>query len=176
LKKRTKKLFSLRIFQNWGSTVRNAVYWFGIFAGSVIIAAVIGFGYLAYRGSSLDKESRSYANDAVLAITSHWDVHALTSRASPNLTRSVNAEQLSSLFEWFAVLGPLIEGHDCIGGSSIAAFAGKPTSITARYVCHEKYQQGAATINLALVKIDNVWMVNGFNVSSPVLLAHKPTP
>ena len=154
--------------------MRNVFYWFGIFAGSVVIAAVVGFGYLAYKGSSLDKESKSYANGAVLAITSHWDAHALTSRASPNLTRSINADQLSSMFDWFNVLGPLIESQDCTGGSSIAAFAGKPTSITARYTCNEKYQQGAATINVALVKIDNVWTVNGFHVSSPVLLAHKP--
>jgi hypothetical protein len=154
--------------------VRNLFYWFGIFAGAVVIAAVVGFGYLAYKGSSLDKESKGYANDAVLAITSHWDVHALTSRASPNLARSINAEQLSSMFDWFRVLGPLSENQECTGGSSIAAYAGKPTSITARYTCNEKYQQGAATINVALVKISNDWMINGFNVTSPVLLAHKP--
>jgi hypothetical protein len=154
--------------------MQKLFYWFGILAGSVTVAVVIGFGYLAYKGSALDKESKSYANAAVLAITSHWDAHALTNRASPSLTRSINAEQLSSMFDWFGVLGPLMANQDCVGGSSIAAFAGKPTSITARYTCNEKYQQGAATITVALVKIDNEWMVNGFNVSSPVLLAHKP--
>jgi hypothetical protein len=160
-------------FEN-GLSVRNVFYWFGIFAGAIVIAAVIGFGYLACKGSSLDKESKSCANDAALAITSHWDAHALTSRASPNLAGSISAEQLSSMFDWFSVLGPLIENQDCAGGSSIAAFAGKPTSITARYTCNEKYQQGAATITLALVKIGNDWMINGFNVNSPVLLVHKP--
>ena len=154
--------------------MRKLFFWFGLFAAVVTFVAVMGFGYLVYKGTSLDRESKSYASVAVVAITSHWNSSELLDRASPNLRNSVTTGQISSMFDWFSVLGPLTKTQECQGSSSVVAFLGKPSSTLAQYTCKELYQQGAATVAIALVKIGDVWMVNGFHVNSPVLATHKP--
>ena len=55
----------------------------------------------------------------------------------------------------------------------VAGF-GKPSSTTAHYVCTANYQQGAASLDITLVKVDENWMVNGFHVNSPALGTRKP--
>jgi len=154
--------------------VRRIFFWFGVLAAAFTVVVIVGFGYLAYNGSRLDKESESYANAAVLGGTSHWNGQELLGRATPNLLRSATAAQISSMFEWFSVLGPLTDSQDCKGSSSVVAFVGKPISTLARYTCQAQYQQGSATISMVLVKIGDVWMLNAFHVDSPILMTRKP--
>ena len=154
--------------------MRKFFYWFGALAAALTLLLIVGFCYLFYTSSRLDRESKDYADAASLAITSHWNPHELLSRASPNLRSSMTIKQASSVFEWFGVLGTPIQSQDCKGSAMLFASFGKPSSITAQYVCSTNYQQGAATIDIALVKMDERWMVSGFYVKSPALLARKP--
>lgn len=161
--------------------MRKVIYWGGaITAGLVLVVAAIG--YVAYKGSTLDKESKAYADEAVLAITTRWDDQELMRRASPALLKSVTPEQIASVFNWFKVMGTLASTADCKGGSRFSAFIGQAittpaqftSSTTAQYACSLTYQQGVATVELLLVKDDDRWMINRLNVNSPFLMAHKP--
>jgi hypothetical protein len=153
--------------------MRKFFFWLGVVAAAIITLAVAGFGYLAYRGAGLDSESETYASNAVVAITSHWNAKELMSRAAPSLARSVTAEQVSSMFGWLSVLGPLTGSSACQGSWQVNAQIGKPSSTTAQYTCNETYQQSTATIKIALLKSDKKWMITGFHVTSPFLLTHK---
>ena len=60
-------------------------------------------------GSGHDEEAKQYADNSVIAVTSHWDADELRSRASQELLKKVKQEDLVSMFTWFASLGPLVD-------------------------------------------------------------------
>jgi hypothetical protein len=146
----------------------------GIFAAVLAVLLAAGIAYVAVKGTRLDKEASAYSNDTVVAVATHWDKAALLTRASPNLIHAVSPDQLNALFDWFQTLGPLTSTPNCQGGALMTADATHGSAVTAKYVCPLQFAQGPATITLTLVKHDAAWALNGFNVSSPVLLAHKP--
>lgn len=156
--------------------MRRIIYWFGIFAACAAVFGFFGFCYMAYKGFVLDKEAKAYAQSSVDAITSRWNSRALLDRASPNLLKSVNPEQIASLFQWFGVLGPLASSQECEGTSRMSVSTNQPKRTTAEYVCHERYLQGSASIQLSLIKLDTGWMINGFHVNSPALLPRTSGP
>jgi hypothetical protein len=154
--------------------VRKFFFVFGIGCACLIAAAAAGFGYLAFLGSGLDKESKAYADSTVVAVTSHWDPQALDKLASPILAHAASADQMRSMFDWFGTLGPLTNSKGCVGSSAVYASVGQQRRTTAQYLCEARYQQGMATVQLSLIKIDKAWMVEGFRVNSDFLLAHRP--
>lgn len=154
--------------------MHKILYWFGVLAALLTTLILVGFSYLYYKGYGLDKESKIYAQVSLSAITSPWNSHALLDRASPKLLRSVNSEQIRSMFDRFGVLGPLIRSEECKGSAAFFISVGQPDNTTAQYVCDGQYREGLASVRLSLIKIDQKWMINGFNVNSPVLLEHKP--
>jgi hypothetical protein len=154
--------------------MRKFFFVLGICCACVIAVAAAGFGYLAFLGSGLDKESKAYAESAVVSVTSHWDPQALDKLASPTLTHAASADQMRSMFDWFSTLGPLAASKGCTGSSAVFASVGQPSRTTAQYICEARYQQGTATVQLSLIKTDKAWMVEGFRVNSDFLLAHRP--
>ena len=145
----------------------------GLLAVGLFVLGAAGFAYLAVRGGKLDREAAAYSTDAVRAITTHWDPAALASRATPQLVASIPPDKLAALFGWFATLGALQDDPDCRGRSSIFA-SPSGTTTTGKYACAARYQVGQATVTVALVKTGGAWRINGFHVTSPMLLPAKP--
>ena len=57
----------------------------GIVCAIALLSIIIFVSIIAYNGRRLDKESKSYADAAIVAITSHWNEKDLIVRASPQL-------------------------------------------------------------------------------------------
>jgi hypothetical protein len=153
--------------------MRSFFVWVGVAAMALAVIVAGGVAYMVHLGSGLDKESRAYAESAVTAITSTWDSQALTNRASLALLKLTPPDRLGALFGWFSSLGKLTSQQDCTGQASVFAMAGQPTRTLAHCRCDEQYEHGAATVSLSLIKGDNGWEINGFNVSSPALIPGK---
>ncbi|MBV8249399.1 MAG: hypothetical protein JO200_13215, partial [Comamonas sp.] len=78
----------------------------GVFLG-IFVAVVVGTSTLVVKGNALDKESKEYANTAIVAAISNWDVHELKRRASPEFSSATSDEELGRLFSLFSMLGRL---------------------------------------------------------------------
>ena len=150
--------------------MRKFLVWFGGFSVLVVVLVIGSVAYLVYLGSGLDKQSKEYADTAIVAITSHWDPAELSSRAAPQLLRTVSQGQLLSMFTWFGHIGKLVKYIGSKGSSTVFASIGGNDSTTATYVCAGKYENGDASVNLSLTKVNGDWRISGFQVNSPVLL------
>jgi hypothetical protein len=147
--------------------MRKVLYGLGI----IFIVLVVGLGTLIgiamYKGVALDRESARYVDDAVIAITTHWNKDELLSRASVDFKKVSDADRLASFFDAVSgALGPLVDYEGAKGDALIKTMVGSGTTITAVYKARAKYQKGSAEITFTLIKIDNTWMINGFHVSS----------
>jgi hypothetical protein len=147
--------------------MRKVLYVLGV----LFIVLVLGIGTLVgvtvYKGAGLDKESARYVDDAVIAITAHWNKDELLSRASPEFKKISSRDQLASIFDAVSgALGPLVDYEGAKGDAMIKTMVGSGTTITAVYKAQAKYQKGSAEITLTLIKIDDAWMIQGFHVGS----------
>jgi hypothetical protein len=147
---------------------------FLIILGSVFLALIlfgaIAIAFLAIRGTALDKESRAYADTAIPAIFSQWSQKELLDRASPELKKAVNIDQLDRMFRWASTLGPLQKCESAQGqaGMSITPQSGKMTH--GQYTAKAQFEKGEATITLGLIKHGDQWQILSFNVHSPQLV------
>lgn len=141
---------------------------------ALIVLVVIFLGYMAHIGSGVQKDGAEYADASVIAITSHWDAKALTQRATPELLAQVRPEDVNSMFDWFATLGPLIdyEGSKLTNWTQSTSVGGGAV-ISAEFSGVAKYQEGSATIVVAIKKQNGTWRIAGFHVNSSKLIENK---
>jgi len=147
--------------------MRKVLYVLGV----IFIVLVLGIGTLVgvtvYKGVALDKESARYVDDAVIAITAHWNTDELLNRASPEFKKITTRDRLMSIFDAISgALGPLVDYEGAKGDATIKTMMGSGTTITAIYKARAKYQKGSAEITLRLIKINDTWMIEGFHVGS----------
>src|SRR5262249_20283141 len=136
--------------------------------------AVIGIGYAVLVGSGHDKEAKQYADNSVIAITSHWDVNEFRSRASQELLKGTKQDDLVSLFTRFASLGPLVNYQGAKQHRwNVSVWTGKGKVISADFLAHAKYTNGQAEIELNIVNASGVWKINGFHVDPVALIENK---
>jgi hypothetical protein len=77
--------------------MRRFLYALGCVTMVALIAGVAGFGLLAYKGSELGAESRTFVDGAVPAIVPHWNKEELLDRATPEVRANANPEQLRAM-------------------------------------------------------------------------------
>ncbi len=140
-----------------------------IFCG-LIVLALVGLIFSAIRGTKLDKVSRAYADAAIAAIVTNWDVDAFFDRASPELTKLVSANDGDRLFGSFRRLGHLKHCDPVKGEARTVAIIGKPRTTTAHYEATGEFENGQATIKMDLIKHGDRWQILGFHIDSPVFL------
>src|ERR1041385_724079 len=87
----------------------------------IVLLLAAGIAYVVFRGTALDKESKAYAEGALPAIITNWSEKELLDRASPELTRAVNQQQLDQMFRWFSSLGRLQKTDPIQGGALMSA-------------------------------------------------------
>lgn len=137
---------------------------FGAAALALTVLVASAIGILAWKGNGLDAESKAYVDAAVPAITAHWDRAALLDRAAPELRSATTPEQIANLFDNFARLGPLVRYEGATGQANMTYVAGTGGRVTALYIAKAVYQNGEATLRVALRKRDGAWRIVGFRV------------
>src|ERR1700736_3043419 len=142
-----------------------------IFLISIVLGA-IGFGYIAYRGNALDKESKASADAAISAIVTTWSEKELLDRASPELKQAVPQQQLDELFRRFAGLGHLQKCDPAQGQSMTSATTQAGIQVRAEYNADATFDKGKALIDIALIKHGDQWQILGFFVKPPRVLIH----
>jgi hypothetical protein len=142
----------------------------GVLTALLLVAGGIGFFVLARNGEALDKMSKAYVDDSVLAIAANWNVDELWKRAGPRLRASVKREDLRNLFDALGgALGQMAE-YDGSAGQATMSVVNAQSTVGASYIANARFRKGEAAISVALVKVGDAWMIEGFHVNSPALL------
>jgi hypothetical protein len=151
---------------------------FGGLCVAVFLLLIILVSIIAYTGRGLDKESKTYADAAIVAITSQWNEKDLTDRASPQFMATVkDPADLHLMMGVLRSLGPLKKYDGSKGEANIDLNWPRGRTITAIYVAQAEFDRGPAEIKISLVKLDGVWKIVGFNVTQHTfsgLWAAKP--
>ncbi|MDO8682461.1 MAG: hypothetical protein Q7N50_03145 [Armatimonadota bacterium] len=138
----------------------------GIVVGIVGAILLIGV-YVACRGVALDKEGRQYADAAIPAIASRWEVREFESRAYRPMTVTERAP-MKALFRKYRKLGKLKTYYGSQGQATISVRAGTGIMISGSYTSRADFETGPAVINLTIIKVGNQWRISYINVSSDV--------
>jgi hypothetical protein len=141
----------------------------GIIFLILIVLGAVGFAFIAMRGNALDKESKAYADSAISAIVTNWDVSALLVRASPEFLQASKNQDLGRGFRWFGSLGRLQKCDPPQGHAIMSATTVTGGRITARYSAKAIFEKGEATVTLDLIKRGDQWQIFNFAVFSPQL-------
>ncbi len=133
----------------------------------IVILLLCGLAIMSFIivGNRLDKESKNYANESILAIVKDWNVEEARERSSPEIIKILNQEDLEKLFNTYKQLGKLKKYNGVNGGSNISFFFGKGKAITARYVAEAEFENGDASIMILLIKHEK-WKILEFNITS----------
>ena len=148
--------------------------------GAVFVLLLLGgLGLGMWMFASVERSgqsARAYVDEAVPAITAHWDVDELTERADPALLQQSDGAKLKLLFVWLSTLGPLqtYQGAS-LQSSYVQSMTGSGTSTTARYVATARYAHGDARIDLIVVTHGQGWHIVRFYVNSDALPPQAPT-
>lgn len=132
---------------------------------ALIVLVTFAFGALYLYGKKLDKESKAYADAAVLAIATDWNVAELKKRASREFDEAVDYEELADYFEELSQLGELVEYQGSSGESTITLSLRYGHEITADYAGTVEFEDGSAEMRLVLIKLDGQWQVLDFRVT-----------
>ena len=138
----------------------------GVIFALILVAILVGGVFLFVRGDALDRESKTYADAAIRAIVTSWDVTQLERRESPEFRKATTPEQLATLFSSFRRLGKLREYNGLIGQALMVATTQNGGSITASYITDADFENGSAKIQINLVKHGDQWQILGFRVNA----------
>jgi hypothetical protein len=133
----------------------------------LLVAGVIGFAILAYRGTKLDKESSAYADAALKAIATDWSQKELLDRESPEFKRATPVEELDALFGQYAKLGHLQSTEPMKGQAGIFYDARTGQRIEGHYIAKAQFENAEATVTLTLIKHGDQWQIAGIHVDAP---------
>ena len=153
-----------------GLYVKKALMILGGVFLAIVVIAMVGISILDVKGNALDKESKEYADAAILAVIAGWDIMELEKRASPEFTSAVKGGDLEKLFIMFQKLGKLKEYKGSKGQANISVTVRNGRVITAAYLGSAEFEKGTAEIQLTLIKHGDQWQILGFRVNSKVLL------
>ena len=152
------------------STLKKALIVLGIVFLVLVVLAAVGFGFLAFKGRALDKESKQYVDATVPKIVSNWDQQALLDRASPELLLAVSEDEWTKISGLLRKHGDLKNYKGCQGKAETLYTPGKGKVISAKYEAMAVFKRGPAQIRISLIKHGDNWQILGFHVYSKTLL------
>lgn len=125
------------------------------------------FCYGAFIGGDLDGTSKAYVNEVVPIILSSFDPQELTSRASPELFKTLTKDKLSTLFSTLSSqLGAFKKYHGSEGEAHIRLnILPAAKIVTARYLAKADFEKGSAEIKVELIQHNGKWQILGFFVN-----------
>jgi len=144
-----------------------------ILLGSAVLLGVLAIGGFAYFiGMPLDKESKAAAQVYAKDVAGAWDYSAIQAHGDQELFKAAPQEKMEQYLAWFKDrLGALVSLGD-VSGSSYCNLDLKSMSVgvTAHYLLAAKFEKGAGSIQINLIKRDDQWKLLGLNVDSPLLV------
>ena len=146
-----------------GYIVKRFFYVVGLITCGLVVIGLIGAGVMIYKAIKLSEEATAYVDAAIPAISAHWSATELLDRATPELKKNTTPVELTKLFHTLESLGTLSKYDGATGKADANYDSSKGTTITGSYVATGEYQNGTATFDVAIVKQDGHWMINGFH-------------
>ena len=140
----------------------------------VIILVAVCIGFVAVKGSALDKQSKAFVDRNVPLIFATWDDKALWSRASPKFMQATPKNKLDSFFTNFSHKFGKMQAYQGSKGTTymndtvLLSHSGEV--ITAVYTAHVVFDAGPADVKVTLIRHGDEWQIEGFNINSDVLL------
>jgi hypothetical protein len=160
--------------------LKNTLRRTGLICSIALLSIVIFVSVVAYNGRRLDKESKSYADAAIIAIISHWNEKDLIVRASPQLLATMkDPAAVQSMMGVLGSLGVLKKYEGSKGEARIDFQGPHGCTLTALYVARADFNGGPAQITISLIKVDGAWKILSFFVTQhffPGLWETKPEP
>jgi hypothetical protein len=136
----------------------------------LIVAAAIGIGIVAVKGSALDKESKAYVDRVVPIICADLNADTLSKYASKELLASATPEEFEKIFTWLKKLGAFKQFKESSGQANMSYTTQNGKSITGRYVAQVEFEAGPAQVNIVTVKTGDEWKVQMFRINSSALM------
>jgi hypothetical protein len=134
------------------------------------VVGVSGLFALIRGGAEFDSESRAYVNASVVAITARWDAEELWKRSTPHFRETAKHDALRAFVSAAGdALGPLME-YGGAHGQAKMLITNYRTLVSANYVAKGSFQNGDADFQMAMVKVGDTWMIEGFRISSSALM------
>jgi hypothetical protein len=138
----------------------------GLVCATALLSIVIFVAVVEYNGNRLDRESKSYADAATIAIISHWNEKDLIDRASPQLLATMkDPAAVQSMMGVLGSFGALKKYEGSKGEARIDFHRPLGYTLTALYVARADFSGGPAQITIALIKIDGAWKILSFYVT-----------
>jgi hypothetical protein len=135
-------------------------------AGILFLGAVIGV--LFWQGGKMDASSKAYVDTYVSAIAPNWSPDDFVNHVAPQYRDQFSHDKVEALFSRLSTLGSLKQYDGSMGQAHISIRSlGK--TVTAQYSAHAKFDNGDATFQLMLLRVDGQWTIVGLSIKSPVL-------
>ena len=119
----------------------------------------MGSALLAFTGKRLDRSSKAFADAAIVAIVTEWDVDELQKRASPEYNDSVDYDEIEDDFDALRDMGSLMAYRGSTGDSLIALSFKYGIEITADYRATAEFEAGSTEVQIVLVRHGGQWQV-----------------
>jgi len=125
----------------------------------VIVVTATGAAIVAVQGKKLDKESKIFADAAIPAIASEWDVAEIQRRASPEFNEAVDYDALGQYLDTLQALGMFEEYKGSTGEANIEVSFQNGYEITADYIANADFEAGSVEIQISLIKHGGKWQI-----------------
>ena len=164
-------LLGLRIF-----IVKKVLFILGAICLMLVVLIAAAVGFVAVRGSALDKESKAYIDKNVPVIFSNWDAQALWRCASPEFMQTTTQAKLVTLFAGLSHKFGKMQAYEGSDGqtyiSDMVLSRHDGEVIRAVYTARVAFDAGPANIKVTLIKGGERWQIEDLNIKSSVLLQH----
>ncbi len=135
-------------------------------SAAVLLTFAVAVAMVEVTSKQLNLESHQYADAAIVAVVSRWDTGALMKRASAQLGASVeSADEIRSVFSGFRLLGGLRKYNGSYGTTRFLVEPNGNALVMAEYFGHADFQNGAAGIQITLIRVGNGWKILRFAVT-----------
>ncbi len=132
----------------------------------LIVAAGIGAGIRFLNNSALDRESKAFADSAIPAIVSEWNIRELMARSSSGFREKLRKKEFSNRFALFARIGKMKRYSPSVGDTNFNFSFSSGAEITADYSAIASFENGTAQVEVSLVKRGKKWLISDFRVNS----------
>lgn len=136
--------------------------------GTLLLIAAVAYAIVNLIVKRDEREIRTYAESAIVAIASNWNEQALLLRASPELLAATNQPEIDDMFLKYRQLGRMTSLSKGVGHFDfVVTSSGKKE--TAVYIAKAHFEHGSVAIKLSLIKHNDGWRIMGF-----ILLSDRP--
>jgi hypothetical protein len=136
-----------------------------IVAGVLLLGAAIGWFF--WEGGQLDASSKAYVDTYISGVAPNWSADDFVNHTAPAFRDQLKRDQVDRLFTKLSSLGSL-KTYDGSQGQAHIGIRNLGRTATARYTAHATFEQGDATFQLVLLRVDGQWTIAGLQVDSPI--------